>query len=104
IVLTLHGGNLPAFARRWPRRVTRLLRLASKVTAPSSYLQKHLAAYRDDIIVLPNPINLSAYKFRPRRSAEPRLVWIRSFHDIYNPLLAVRVASLVRSHFGNVQL
>src|SRR5438045_118669 len=24
-VLSLHGGNLPAFSRRWPSRVTRLL-------------------------------------------------------------------------------
>src|SRR4051794_33671729 len=34
-VLTLHGGNLPAFARRWPRRVRRLLGAAAAVTTPS---------------------------------------------------------------------
>ena len=34
-VLTLHGGNLPVFARRWPRRVRNLLRSAAAVTVPS---------------------------------------------------------------------
>src|SRR5881296_1240831 len=36
-VLTLHGGNLPAFSQRWPRRVRSLLRGATAVTTPSRY-------------------------------------------------------------------
>ncbi len=39
-VLTLHGGNLPEFAKRWPGRVGRLLRSARVVTAPSAYLKE----------------------------------------------------------------
>src|SRR5690242_12077554 len=34
-VLTLHGGALPEFAERWPRRVRALLGSAALVTAPS---------------------------------------------------------------------
>src|SRR5215813_8189901 len=37
-VLTLHGGNLPNFARRRPGRVRRLLKSARFVTTPSRYL------------------------------------------------------------------
>src|SRR2546422_1049857 len=37
-VLTLHGGNLPEFAKRWPGRVRQLLASAKAVTAPSGYL------------------------------------------------------------------
>ena len=37
-VLTLHGGNLPAFARRHPQRVRRLLQAAAAVTVPSRHL------------------------------------------------------------------
>src|SRR5207244_1457312 len=36
-VLTLHGGNLPVFARQWPRRVRNLLHSAAAVTVPSRY-------------------------------------------------------------------
>src|SRR5512138_3370882 len=39
-ILTLHGGNLPVFARRWPGRVRRLLTSAAVVTTPSRYLMQ----------------------------------------------------------------
>lgn len=90
-VLTLHGGELPSFARRRPRRVRALLRSAAAVTAPSSYLLQQLAPYRDGLQLLPNAIELGAYEFRLRRTVWPDLLWLRAFHAIYNPPLAVEV-------------
>src|SRR6185312_15168495 len=55
--LTLHGGNLPAFARRWPGRVRRLLGPAAVVTTPSRYLLERMRAYRGDLRLLPNPLD-----------------------------------------------
>ncbi len=92
-ILTLHGGNLPQFAKRWPVRVAGLLRSAAIVTAPSGYLKQAMQPYRSDIRLLPNPINVSAYHFHQRRVVQPQLVWLRAFHDIYNPVMAVRVLS-----------
>lgn len=86
-VLTLHGGNLPQFAQRWPRRVKRLLASAAAVTTPSSYLYQGMLAYRQDLRLLPNALELARYPFRRRHVAEPRLVWLRAFHSIYNPSL-----------------
>jgi glycosyltransferase involved in cell wall biosynthesis len=89
-VLTLHGGNLPAFAERWPGRVRRLLNSASVVTTPSRYLQDSLRSYRDGIMLLPNAIDLNSYPFRLRTNPKPKLVWLRALHEIYNPCMAVR--------------
>src|SRR5438270_4967683 len=36
-VLTLHGGSLPEFGKRWPGRLRSLLRSAAEVTTPSRY-------------------------------------------------------------------
>jgi len=95
-VLTLHGGNLPTFAQHWPWRVRRLLASAAAVTAPSAYLRERLRAYRDDIRMQPNPLEIARYPFRWREQPQPRLVWLRAFHHMYNPTLAVKVlASLV---------
>lgn len=103
-VLTLHGGNLPAFAKRWPGRVRRLLNSASVVTTPSRYLQDALRAYRHDLLLLPNAIDLDSYPFRLRSNAQPKLIWLRAFHGIYNPCMAPRaVAELVRE-FPEIQL
>jgi glycosyltransferase involved in cell wall biosynthesis len=90
-MLTLRGGNLPAFSRAWPRRVRALLASARAVTVPSRYLAHHMAPYRPDVSVLPNAVDVTAYGFRTRRPASPRLVWLRAFHEIYNPALAVEV-------------
>jgi glycosyltransferase involved in cell wall biosynthesis len=103
-VLTLHGGNLPSFGRRWPRRVEALLAMASAVTCPSRYLIEELSHFRDDIQLLPNPIDLESYAFRHRERVAPRLIWLRAFHEIYNPTLAVRALGLVRSKLGSAHL
>ena len=91
VILVLHGGNLPLFSKRHPGRVKRLLSLASRVVTPSAYLFEHLHHIRPDITILPNPIQLENYTFHPRLTPSPRLLWLRAFHEIYNPSLAPRV-------------
>ena len=54
-ILTLHGGNLPMFAKKWPGRVRRLLCSAAVVTTPSGYLLHNMTRYRSDLRLLPNP-------------------------------------------------
>jgi glycosyltransferase involved in cell wall biosynthesis len=94
-VLTLHGGNLPDFAAQHRRRVGRLLNAAVAVTAPSAYLANGLRGFREDIRLIPNPIFVRRYPFRLRQSASPRLIWLRAFHRIYDPSLAVTVLAEV---------
>jgi glycosyltransferase involved in cell wall biosynthesis len=103
-VLILRGGNLPVFARRWPWRVRALLRSAQVVAAPSTYLLQQMTPYRDDLRLLPNPLQLSDYNFRLRAQAAPRLVWLRAFYRTYNPTLAPRVLALLASDFPDVRL
>jgi glycosyltransferase involved in cell wall biosynthesis len=90
-ILVLHGGRLPEFARRWPGRVRRLLSQARVVVTPSRMLQSAFQPIRPDIAWIPNGIHLDRYPFRLRQQAQPRLVWLRAFHQIYDPGLAVRV-------------
>lgn len=103
-VLTLHGGNLPSFARRWPRRVKRLLASATVVTTPSGYLREHMCPYRKDLLMLPNPLELRNYSYRWRERAQPSLLWLRAFHNIYNPSLAPEVLSMLVGDFPEIQL
>lgn len=103
-VVTLHGGNLPQFAAQWPRRVAAVLRRADRVTAPSEYLRRSLCHIRSDIELLPNPIDLNAYGFRTREHPQPRLVWLRAMHRIYNPTLAAETSALLVRHYPNLSL
>ncbi|MEO8429893.1 MAG: glycosyltransferase family 4 protein [Acidobacteriota bacterium] len=103
-ILTLHGGNLPRFSQRHARRVRRLLASASAVTVPSRYLLEEMKSYREDLRLLPNGIDLQNYGFRLRERPAPRLVWLRAFHEIYNPSMAPRVLALLRKEFPDVRL
>jgi len=103
-ILTLHGGNLPEFGRRWPRRVRRLLQSANVVTTPSHYLQDQMKGYRSDLRLLPNPLNLGAYPYQHRLNPRPTMTWLRAFHSTYNPQLAPRVVAALVQEFPDIQL
>lgn len=103
-ILTLRGGSLPSYARRYPRRVSALLRSAAVVTTPSGYLLEHMQPYCPALRLLPNPIDLPLYPFHRREAPRPLLVWLRAFHTIYNPSLAVEVVARLAREFPGVRL
>lgn len=102
-ILTLHGGNLPSFAQRWPRRVQCLLNSASAVTAPSRYLFEQMSSYCVDMQLYPNPLDLRCYEFRLRRAVKPRLMWLRAFNQIYNPSMVAEVLEQLARDFPTIQ-
>lgn len=103
-ILTLHGGRLGEFADANPGRVSRLLRSAGAVTAPSPFLRKRLSRFRGDMLLLPNALELRRYRYRNRRPAGPRLIWLRAFHQIYRPEMAVQVLAALRQRFPDASL
>lgn len=94
-VLFLHGGNLPVFGAAHPRRVQRVLRRADLVLAPSDFLAATFRAWGFDVPVIPNVLAFERYAYVERTSARPRLMWMRTFHEHYDPLLGVEVLSRV---------
>ena len=104
VILTLHGGKLPEFARQHPKRVKRVLQAADAVVSPSPYHQIRLKEYRDDIRLIPNPVNIDFSRFVLRKQAQPKLVWVRAFHEVYNPSLAIQVLQLLVSEFPESEL
>jgi glycosyltransferase involved in cell wall biosynthesis len=103
-VLVLRGGALPDFARRQPKRVKACLRRATMTVAPSRYLLEEMRPFNDKLRLLPNPVNLAACELRRRQQPQPKLVWLRAFHETYNPTLAPRVLKLLAENFPDVQL
>jgi len=71
---------------------------------PSGYLLHEMRRYREDLCLLPNGIDLNVYRFRLRERPTPRLIWLRAFHEIYNPSLAPRVLAILQKEFPDVQL
>jgi len=103
-VCTLRGGNLAVFEQENPTRVRSVLNKATKVVTPSSYLKNHFSKTRNDIILIPNGIDLSCYKYQPRKETAPKLVWLRALHEIYAPTMAVKVLHLLQDKFPDICL
>lgn len=104
VVMHLHGGGLPAFVARHPRWARRVFDRADAFVAPSEFLADAVRAQGYPARVIPNIVDLSAYTFRPRPSVRPRLFWMRSYHPIYNPEMALRVLARVRDHYPDATL
>lgn len=99
IVMHLRGGAMPDFFARHARWARRVLARADQLLVPSDYLRDAVGALGFTARVVPNVIDLDQYPYRVRSAPAPRLLWMRSFHPLYNPLMAVRVlAALRRTH------
>lgn len=103
-VLTLHGGSLPEFSSKWPHRVRRLLNSAAAVTCPSPFMIEKLRNFRNDLVLIPNSIEVSSFPFVHRENPKPNLIWLRAIHDVYNPELAPKVVDSLRKIFPDVHL
>lgn len=104
LVMTLHGGDMPRFMARYPRWAHRVLSRADALTAPSYYLIEAVAKYGFQAHLIPNIINLANYPYRLRQSVTPRLFWMRSFHDIYHPEMAINVLVELRKKYPEASL
>ena len=103
-VLTLHGGGLTSLALRRRRLFSFLLNCPEVVVTPSSSLRKSLGKIRPDILFMPNPIDIPDSIYRNRVNLRPNLIWIRAFHEAYNPSLAVQVLHALSQELPDVRL
>ena len=104
LIMFLHGGNLPEFINQhlnWTRNV---LNRADFIVAPSPFLAEKIGQLGYQIRVIPNVVSLELYPFREREAIAPRLVWMRSFHSIYHPEMAIKVLAELRETVPNATL
>ncbi len=104
VVLALHGGGLVEFAQTHPVRVSRLLRQGQVIMTPSLFLQAGLKQYSSTIRYLPNAVDVSHYEFQLRHHPARKIIWLRAFHKIYEPELAVKVISFLVKEFKDITL
>lgn len=104
ILMSLHGGAMPEFMSRFPNWAKRVLSRASLLVAQSDYLANALGRHGFAARLIPNVINLSAYSCRRRLAVSPRLLWMRAFHSIYHPEMALQVLAVVKRTLADATL
>lgn len=88
----LHGGDLPNRLKRNPRLCRLVFANAYCNVAPSGYLKQAFEQEGySNVLHIPNTIALENYTFKQRVQFAPKLLWVRAFASIYNPMMAVKV-------------
>lgn len=101
----LHGGDLPRRIKKSKFFCNMIFKHAYINVAPSNYL---LHAFQtngySNLIYIPNTIELQNYIFTKRKAIQPKLLWVRSFAKIYNPLMAIKVLSALKNEYPQASL
>ena len=100
----LRGGYLPERYRKYPPIFIFLFSNASKIICPSKYLKRCFDDKNYTIKVIPNYIDLKMYSFKIRKQIKPQILWVRSIHNIYNPLMAVHVLDGIKKKYPDARL
>ncbi|MCG9973046.1 glycosyltransferase family 4 protein [Christiangramia crocea] len=104
-IFILHGGNLDQRFTQVSRWVLNIFKEAKINIVPSQYLLKKLKAFNfNNIQLIPNWIDLKLYPFKLRTGLCPRLLWVRSFDEVYNPAMAVEVIEKLSKNFPHAEL
>lgn len=101
----LHGGNLPHRLKKSPKLSKKLFKNALVNVSPSLYLKSAFEALGyDNLVYIPNTLTIAKYPFYKKNYDQPRLLWVRSFSEIYNPTLAVSVLHELQQRGYNASL
>jgi glycosyltransferase involved in cell wall biosynthesis len=104
VILWLHGGALPDFITRHPAWTRSVFSRADLLVSPSRFLSRAVSAHGFESLIIPNVLDLSGYAFRLRRVLQPRLFWMRSFHPIWNPAMAIHVLARLQMLYPQASL
>lgn len=102
----LRGGNLPQRLDTSPRLSSLIFKNAFTNVAPSRYLMDAFEKRQFfNLIFIPNTIDLSNYDFLYEREISvPRMLWVRSFAELYNPKMAVDVLDQLLKNYPKTEL
>ena len=103
-ITILRGGNLPREIKR-KRILSKIIFDNSFLNiSPSFFLQEQFKNFDFNTKYIPNFIEFRNYSFKKRIKCRPKLLWVRSFHKIYNPVMAINVVNRLINKYPNLEL
>lgn len=95
----IRGGAFIEFFNQYPNWCTKMLNNCGVLVTPSYFIQQALLARGFNIIHIPNFIDNS--HFLPNWKPKPtiKLLWVRAFHDIYKPEMAIHALAYLHKKY-----
>jgi glycosyltransferase involved in cell wall biosynthesis len=104
IVTILRGGILAEFHEKNPKRISVFFRKCDEIYAPSKFLIEYFNSKGYKVKYLPNWVNSNMFTYNREQVQPNTLLWVRSFSNIYNPELAVKILAYVKNKYPNATL
>ena len=99
----LRGGNLPIKLNN-NLLAHSYFSNSYKIIAPSQYLSTPFSKKYNNVICIPNFIPIENYPFIHRTIGKPNLIWVRSFHETYNPLLVIDLVEILIKDYPEIHI
>lgn len=103
-ICILRGGSLSQRLTGSPTLAAQLFEHSFANVAISGYMADIFEKSGFKTFLIPNTIDLTNYSFQLRNSPRPRLLWVRSFHEVYNPTLAVDILTELLDRYKEATL
>jgi len=101
----LHGGDLISRFNHSKKETALLLKNAYYIVSPSEYLKKEVEALGfDHVVNISNSLELKEYQFKNRAIIQPKLLWVRAFNEIYNPMMAIKTIEVLQEKYPQATL
>ena len=100
----LHGGNLPDRLVASPKMSQMLFNNAYRNIAPSNYLKAEFKKHGYEAEYIPNVLDVFSYTYKQREIFQPKLLYVRAFHRLYNPQMAIHVLAELLKIYPNAKL
>ena len=93
---SLNGGNLPYRLKKNPLLSRMIFKWAKFCISPSLYLKAAFGEYGyKNVKYIPNAIEIANYTYDKKNYSSIRMLWVRSFSEIYNPQLAIKILKIL---------
>ena len=103
-ITVVHGGNYPSRLNKSKRLCNFIFKGATKIITPSNFLKHHFSLHGFNAVCIPNFIPLEKFEFKPRKVLQPTILWVRTFHKIYNTKMAARAIHRLVAKHPQIQL
>lgn len=100
----IHGGAFIEFYEHNSFWSEYFFRRVDKIITPSSFIKKYLESKHYEVEYIPNFIDKEKFPFNAMDNFDYRILWVRAFHDIYQPEFAIHLIAQLKKNYPNIHL
>ena len=104
VLPVFRGGSLPERYNKNTKLFQYIFNKTILVICPSPFLSDFFSSRKIKTQIIHNYIDLKKYPFKYRERLKPELLWVRSIHSIYNPVMAIYVLKKILEYYPQARL